>query len=206
MFIQAAIDGNDLGSAVLFLKELSVNKKINFFEVGTSLLLNYGSRATSAFIEVVSCEKCYCDTKTIDFPADDIKHHNDLGVRRFSFMAGMEIENFKILRDFSLKKNIDIFVSTMGFPLDKLKDRILLLRDIGIRKFICHGSGLSTSVAFSRLLNALDVCNEIEEIEIIAAGGIGSENVAKLVDYNICGMIIGRGLRGFNWSKENLFL
>src|SRR5690349_6513253 len=117
MFLQAAIDAPSLKSAGAALRRLIGNPHVDRIEIGAPLLSHYGVKAAQYFLASCDAERIYADTKLIDFPALELQPYIKAGIRRFSAMAFMSAEGFRELRALSDTHALDIFVSTMGYPI-----------------------------------------------------------------------------------------
>lgn len=193
MFLQAAIDASTKDEAQEIIGRYKDIEEISFLEIGTPLISHYGISILKVFSAHVRTEKIYVDLKVIDFPVTEILPYYQAGIRRFSVMAFMNDDAFRELGTFIADTKIDVFVSTMGYPLPYLRTRVEYLSGTGYKNFICHGSGNKRN-AFSDLLSRIELLHEVSNIILIAAGGINSTNAAQLKEYRLGGLIVGRGL------------
>ena len=195
MFLQAAIDEASLDEARTKIGRLSSIVDIDFFEVGNPLILNYGTAAVGFFSAFVAREKIYADLKISDFPSLIIPVYAATGVARISLHCSMKDGAMKEALEICKRKQITPLISTLGYPLECLEQRVGVLLNLGLRYIICHGSGIALEDAFSDLNQRLEICTRLPEARLIAAGGITDENGFQLKRFKLSGLIIGRGLR-----------
>lgn len=194
MFVQAAIDTNRLDRAVTYAATLASCPIVDIIEVGSPLVQTLGVTGVTEVIRVVDASHIYLDLKMLDFPQLEIELYLSLGINRFSALVGMDDSRLRELASIRDELHIDVFMSTMGYPLECIRQRTEMLCRFDFRKIVCHGSGATREAAFAQSVRYLEMLADVVGIELIAAGGIERSNATKLGQYNLAGIIIGRGL------------
>lgn len=197
MFLQATVDAADLVEARRLLDIYQEIPEIDIIEMGAPMVSHYGVKGAKWFLERVS-KPLYVDTKMIDFPTLELMPFIDVGARHFSAMAVMNNGAFKELRELMHEyPDMTVLVSLMGYPLDRIKQRLFELQVLGFNSFIAHGAGVTSADAFDDLDLALEVLDYARagDPNIIVAGGINEHNVAYLgLHDDVAGVIVGRGI------------
>lgn len=193
MFLQATVDAPDLQVAEETLKLYADVKGIDYIEMGAPMVTHYGVAGLELFKKYVPMSRLYVDLKIIDFPLMETAPFIEEGMVRTSAMAVMNDAAFEQLAQIKAK-GVEIFISTMGYPIMQLRPRVKYLMQLGFDYFICHGAGVTREQAFMDLCKrAYDLYN-LPGIKLIAAGGIGLDNAHKLTLFKPTGLIVGRGL------------
>ncbi len=193
MFLQAAIDAPSLANAGASLRRFADNEFVDRIEIGAPLLSHYGVQAAHYFAARWDAKRLYADTKLIDFPTLELGPYLRTGIRHFSAMAFMSDESLRELRLLAKEQDFSVLISTMGFPLSLLQERVCQIREIGFADFICHGAG-APDAAFSDMIVRATALRGVTAINLVAAGGIDPINAHELAVFNFSGLIVGRGL------------
>lgn len=193
MFLQAAIDAPSLANAGASLRRFAGNEYVDRIEIGAPLLSHYGVRAAQYFAVRCDAGRLYADTKLVDFPALELGPYLRTKIRHFSAMAFMSNESLRELHALANAHGLSVFISTMGFPLSLLEERVCQIREIGFTDFICHGAG-APGTAFDDMLARATALQGVAGINLVAAGGIDPSNAHRLAVFNFSGLIVGRGL------------
>lgn len=189
--LQFAIDTIDRSEA-LQLADNAVMGGVDILELGTPLLMRYGSGIISDFHAMFGDIPLYADAKVIDLPEPIIRPCLEFGASIVSVLltASREvlIEASKIAYRYSKK----IAYSSMGCPLRGLAQRAESIAE-GSHYVIAHGSG-PISTAFSQMLEQAGALSGLGNRKLIMAGGIEASNVEEVLRFSPDIIIVGRGI------------
>lgn len=197
MFLQATVDARDADTARKTLQRFKAIKDIDYVEIGAPLLTHYGVDVVKLFQQNTEL-MLYADTKTIDFPEMELRPYIKAGITRMSAMAIMNDGAFKELAQLTKSNNLTMFVSLMGYPIDRVRQRVKELLELGFDTFIAHGAGVTTADAFNNMMQYVVALTALQgqykALQIVAAGGINAGHAQPLAAYKLAGVIVGRGL------------
>lgn len=199
MFLQATVDAANYDVADKLLSIYATVPEIDIIEMGAPMVTHYGVAGADWFYKRVPyAKKLYVDTKIIDFPQLELTPFIEMGARRFSATPIMNDTAFRQLAMMKVEHGLDVLITLMGYPLDKIPDRVAQLQELGFDTFIAHGAGATQDEAFADLLHYLDVFAEYttQRPRIVVAGGINPSNAVNLQHYGLTyeGVIVGRGI------------
>ena len=199
MFLQATVDAPDTDHAKYQLRRYQNVEEIDYVEIGAPMVTHYGVGIVDLFRQHFPVWRLYADLKIIDFPVMELTPYLEQGIRRTSAMAVMNDGAFQQLAELRDKAGLSVLVSFMGYPLDRIQDRVWQLSKLGFCEFIAHGAGVTTDAAFANMQYIISRLSAMQtnmpSLKIVAAGGIGQRNAAAMVraaGYH--GLIVGRGL------------
>jgi 3-hexulose-6-phosphate synthase len=166
---------------------------VDIIEVGTPLIKISGLKIVELLHKKYPNVPIYADLKVMDFPEMEVIDFFEAGALFVSIMAFAN--NNTILKAFELAKSYDrkIFVSLMGYPECELKKRVKELSKLGTEYIIAHGSG-EPEDAFRDTLRKIKLVHQIDDVKLIAAGGINESNIDSILRYHPKIIIIGRGI------------
>ena len=111
-------------------------------------------------------------------------------------------DNIKDALDIATRHNGEIIFSSMGFPLSKLMDRVLRVKQIGVTNILAHGTGKTTKIAFMDMINRAEIISKATGINLSVGGGIDRTNISLICKFNPSTVIVGRGI----FKANNLLL
>lgn len=202
MFLQATVDAPDIDEATKLLVKYRDVSSVDYVEIGAPMITHYGVSIVDKFKEYIPVKNLYADLKMIDFPHLEAQPYIDAGIRRISAMAVMNNDAFIQLRKMVDEIGIEVFVSMMGYPKVCIPMRVHQLQILGFDKLIAHGAGVNTERAFKDMCEQIELLDELDDVKIIAAGGIDTSNISKLRRWDLEGIIVGRGLASASDSNK----
>lgn len=192
MDIHVALDSNDIEEAARFL-DLLRTSSVKVFEYGAPLVSNFG---VSGFrhLRTVDTRTTYVDAKTMDFPNLEWDRYIDAGA---SEVTGMLFASDSVVEDMAALQvagRVKVCVSCMGYPLSDLTRRVTYFVECGLNTFVAHAADRVRAAAFDVVVSQLELLQAIPGITIYAGGGIGPENVRRLLRFPVQRIIVGRAL------------
>jgi 3-hexulose-6-phosphate synthase len=192
--IQVAVDNVPLERIEDISPLLSSMRPVDIVEIGTPMITQYGISYFDALSGYIDRSKIYVDLKVCDFVADHLKPYLDLGARHFSAQFGMNDDNMEALARLADRDGFHVYFSSMCYPLGFLKEQATKIRSHGFRYFIAHGQGITRESAFEDMQHRLQELTQVPELQLIAGGGIGFDNIQKMQKHLLTRIIVGRGI------------
>ena len=178
---------------------------IDVLEIGTPAVSSMGLRTCLATLRGILPDiRIYADLKLMDFPNIELQYAFDHGANAASVMMGANNHVIEDALELSQQTGLDLFFSSMGYPIELLTARAETLISFGARAIVAHGSGRTREAAFGDMLQRLQLLLPISQSEIIAAGGITALNVLDLVSLKPKGIIVGRGISQASSVQEGV--
>jgi 3-hexulose-6-phosphate synthase len=171
---------------------------IDVIEIGTPMLTRYGLKYFEDLSERIDTSRIYVDLKVCDFLDTHLMPYIDLGARQFSAQFGINSENLELLAGLCSKHNLQMYFSSMCFPIEALEAEANFIKSFGFTNFIAHGQGLTRQGAFADMNSRLKELLKVSGGSLIAGGGISCDNVSSLKRPSIVRIIVGRG-----WSSQS---
>jgi 3-keto-L-gulonate-6-phosphate decarboxylase len=192
--IQVAVDSVPLERINELSPLLGSLRPIDLVEIGTPMITHYGVSYFDALTACIDRSRIYVDLKVCDFVADHLKPYLDRGARHFSAQFGMNEDNMEALAQLAERDGFNVYFSSMCYPLNYLKEQAAKIWSHGFRYFIAHGQGVTRASAFEDMQHRLQELAKLPELQLIAGGGIGRDNIKRMEKYHITGVIVGRGI------------
>lgn len=192
MKIQIAIDYPDLESAITYVDSFRDELDV-IYEYGAPLVVNEGVNGFRV-LRQSNHLMTYVDCKTMDFPEMEWRRYIDCGATEITGMLFAEDSVVLEMARVQEKYGITVCVSTMGYPIELLDERVRKFIDLGFNCYVVHAAHSERMKAFSQVKKQLDLLSKLEKIQLFAAGGIGPDNISSLVEYPIDRVIVGRGI------------
>jgi 3-keto-L-gulonate-6-phosphate decarboxylase len=193
MFLQVAIDTSDCRKALSSIGE-AFRHGADVVEIGTPVIANCGLTFVWRVRKLHPSKPIYVDTKTIDFPDMELEVAYSFGASTASAMAFMTNENILKALASAQRHRRNLAVSTMGYPVSLLPERVHELSLLGCDLFIAHGQGITLESAFQDLVNRAAEIYREPGIRMVCAGGICRENIQGLLRFEPFGFIVGRAI------------
>jgi 3-keto-L-gulonate-6-phosphate decarboxylase len=164
------------------------------FEFGTPIINELGYSQLANSYSYIPPDKVFADTKTIDFHLQELNGLYRYGFNKCSFLLGSEPRALVLLAQSSVVHKFEIWISTMGTPLDSLHREATVLARLGYRFFVAHGHGVDLKDAFEDMVERYEILRSIHDAQIIVAGGITLERLDVVRRFNPYAMVVGRAI------------
>lgn len=191
--LQFAIDSINLDQISRMVDE-AVLGDVDIIEIGSSVIIKHGLGIVMNICQKYSATPVYADIKMVDFPEIEVKECLQAGATFFSVMVFTNKENIIKSLELATLSHATAVFSTMGYPLNIMKERIMDVLNWGGNYFIAHGSGASLKNAFSDMKKKAEILSEFDNVKLVLAGGITESNIKRILKYSPEIIIIGRGI------------
>jgi 3-keto-L-gulonate-6-phosphate decarboxylase len=192
--LQVAVDTPDIDVGLKQIRLLS-DAEVDVIEIGTPLITSTGMTSIRSVRALLPNTILYADLKLLDFPDIELREAFAAGANRCSALISLSNENLQRSLEIASRWHGTVILSTMGYPVSLLRERVDTISRIGEFDFIAHGCGVSPHEAFSDMQSRLSILGSVlPPSRIIAAGGISTENIDSVVASGIRRVIVGRGV------------
>jgi 3-hexulose-6-phosphate synthase/6-phospho-3-hexuloisomerase len=168
-------------------------------EIGTPLLKLYGSEIVwEARKRIIGPISLYVDVKMIDFPQLELPAVLRAGADEVSVLACATDAALAEAVAITEPYNALVTLSTMGYPLSLLRDRLQRARLLGLSAFIAHGAGADLRTAFSEARQRAEVIQTVDQAKLTIGGGITIADMQHVASLHPTTVIVGRSLTHAN--------
>ncbi|SFB20336.1 MULTISPECIES: 3-hexulose-6-phosphate synthase [unclassified Bacillus (in: firmicutes)] len=185
MKIQLALDRINIEEAISLTKK--VEDYVDWIEVGTSLIKEFGMRSVAALKEAFPDKTIVADMKTIDNAVYECKITFDAGADVVTVMGVSPLVTIETCLVEAEKRNKRIMIDLLNTDVASLP------RDIAEKAVLCLHTSKDQQELSGSGFSGLAV-KDVGHLELAIAGGITLENIDEIAKLNPAVVIIGSAI------------
>ena len=189
MKLQIAIDSMTDTEALKFAK--SAQQYADIIEVGTPMIYRYGLDFIKEVDASISQSLLLADAKIVDAGALESRIFLETGADIITVLGGSSNTTVRDALDQVRAYQAELMIDLIDIPRDKKIDRIRELANLGCNTFCIHRP---SDLNDKESLFLPKISKISKEIYLSVAGGIDSQNVGRVIDYNPDVIIIGSAI------------
>ncbi|QPA32621.1 3-hexulose-6-phosphate synthase [Thermaerobacillus caldiproteolyticus] len=188
MYIQLALDRMTVDKAIKITKE--VNCYIDWIEVGTSLIKEFGIKSIYTIKNVFPDKPLVADIKTIDNAKYECELCFEAGADIITVMGVAPLVTIETCLNEAAKRKRNIMIDLLNVNETTLRKLIECKDAI----FCAHLSKDEQELSVSKAEHSFDRFNILEDRTLAIAGGISIDSIEKIKPFNPLIIIVGSAI------------